>query len=193
MTVWQEEFFDALLEARRYQELAANTDITQAVDDLFREAKEIEPKPEDYSPLEYEQIRQQHGTYLSVRASTYYQILLGLERHKEADALAERLLEAVPGSGTLNALAWAGHLTGKPTEANLQQAREANKLTYGGNAAIVDTLARILAARGQRQEAVDLIKESLKYPRAPAEAAALYKCLADIQQPPATPAAPDAT
>ena len=53
-----------------------------------------------------------------------------------------------------NALAWAGYPTGSPIDANVAQAREAFWMTGGEDLAIVDTLARLLATRGERDKAV---------------------------------------
>jgi hypothetical protein len=154
--------FDALLDARRYAEIAAENDLVEAVDRLFAAAGAEKPVPEEYDkPEEYEAAVERHYRYYSGRIGEYYQVLFGLGRDDEADALAARLLEKFPGASSLNALAWAGYLTGHPGEKHLQQAREADELTFHDNAAILDTLARILAVRGQREEAVKLVSERI--------------------------------
>ena len=91
----------------------------------------------------------------------YYQALLGARRFKEAASLAERILEFDAGASTYNELAWNGYLTGAPVKANLEQARRANEMTQGTDAAIVDTLARLLHAMGQRKEALALLDDAL--------------------------------
>lgn len=139
-----------------------------------------------------------HLRYYAGRISQYYEVLLGLGRHEEADALATRLLEAAPGADTLNALAWAGYLTGQPTKQHLKQARQAYETSFGNSAAIVDTLARIMALRGQRAEAVNLLEQGLKTSRLPSENEILRRCRDEIRSAPASekpgpPNAPEPT
>lgn len=199
MPEWYDVVFDALRKARRYEDIAAGTDTTDAVNKLFVAIEERRPRPYDHSPAtRYTEAVEMHLRYYAGRISQYYEVLLGLGRHEEADALATRLLEAAPGADTLNALAWAGYLTGQPTEQHLKQARQAYDMSFGNSAAIVDTLARIMALRGQRAEAVNLLEQGLKTSRLPSENEILRRCRDEIRSAPASekpgpPNAPEPT
>ena len=90
-----------------------------------------------------------------------YQVLIGAGLLDEATGVAHRLTEELDDADSYNALAWAGYLTGSPVEANLDQARRAFEMTDGENIAIVDTLARVLAALGHRDRAISVAQEGL--------------------------------
>lgn len=90
-----------------------------------------------------------------------YQVLIGAGHLEQATAVAGRLTEALEDADSYNALAWAGYLTGSPVEANLDQARRAFEMTGGENIAIVDTLARVLATLGHRDEAISVAEAGL--------------------------------
>ncbi|MCP4546588.1 MAG: thioredoxin fold domain-containing protein [bacterium] len=161
--VWTEEVLDALLDANRYEDIGAAIDIEKAVDRIFKEAEAKKPSREDIPDMvTFAQAADMYKKRLIFEVAQYYQVLIGLKREKKADRVAARLLEVEPGGRSLNALAWAGYLTGHPTEENLRQAREAYKKSHSRErAAVADTLARILAARGQREEAVDVLNKAL--------------------------------
>ena len=179
---WGKNLFDAFLEARRYSEIDANGDLGGAIDRLFADAAVDQPKAESYvASAKYDAAIQEHNRRLANRAANYYQVFVGLERQEAADALAARLLETAPGAQTLNALAWAGYLTGKPSEKHLAQARQASKLTGGRSVAILDTLARILAVLGQHEEAVTLIRDALDIAHQPREIDLLKETLEYVE------------
>ena len=119
---------------------------------------------------------------LIMQVSNYYQVLIGLKKSKDADALAQRLMKIDGGAMTLNSLAWNGYLTGTPTETNLDQARKANDLSKGKDAAIIDTLARILKARDKKEEAVKLVKDAMEQLTKPYEKRVLDECLKAMEE-----------
>ena len=93
-------------------------------------------------------MRQSAKDMLRRDVASSYQVLIGAGRLDEATAVAQRLTEEFDDAESQNALAWAGYLTGAPVEANPAQARRAFEMTGGDNIAIIDTLARVLAALG---------------------------------------------
>ena len=106
-----------------------------------------------------------------------YQALIGVAQFDEAAEVADRLVESLDDADTRNALAWAGYLTGSPIEANVKQAREAFAMTAGEDLAIVDTLARVLATRGERDEAVAVAQSGLERAKTKRDRERMQACL----------------
>ncbi len=158
-----EEAFDALLAAGRYEVLAADLDLERAAAEFRRKAVRYKPRVQSDESSEAGGIRNWYQDYVARGICDYYQALRGLGRDETAEELAEWLEREAPGHRTLNSLAWAGYLSGRPAPSDLARAREAHGLTYGGDAAVADTLARILAARGQREEALKVLEECMSY------------------------------
>ena len=182
---WIDVVFDALLAAKRYEDIAAGMDIEQAVERLFKQAEKERPRRTDYEKArEHLRATIAHNQRLCYAACAYYQVLIALQREAAADALATRLLDVAGGCQTLNGLAWAGYLSGRPTETNLRQAREADGCAHKNSAAIIDTLARILDARGQRDEAVQLLEERINRTNNDSDRNILSTCLTEIKAQP---------
>ena len=108
-----------------------------------------------------EQMRETHRDMLRGSVASTYQVLIGAGHLDEATVVAGRLTEALDDADSYNALAWAGYLTGSPVQANLDQARRAFEMTGGENIAMVDTLARVLATLGHRDEAISVAEAGL--------------------------------
>lgn len=182
---WTEVVFDALLAARRYDDLAAGMDLEQAVERLFQWTEKERPRRADYEKAgEHRRATTAHNQQLCYAACAYYQVLIALQREAAANTLAKRLLDVAGGCQTLNGLAWAGYLSGRPTETNLRQAREADECARKNSAAIIDTLARVLDARGQRDEAVQLLEERIKRTNNDSDRNLLRTCLSEIEAQP---------
>ena len=159
-----------LLDAKRYADIAADIDIAAAVDEQFAAAAK--------APSGDEQAR-----YMLVGVvATYYQVLIGVKRDEDAAKVAKRLVQTIDMPETYNALAWNGFASGRPAQANLDQARKANELTGGKNASIIDTLARVLHALGKKEEAVKTVEEALKTVAEPSDREALQACLTDVKK-----------
>ncbi|MCP4590619.1 MAG: hypothetical protein GY842_07740 [bacterium] len=188
---WNYLLFDTLREAHRYQDIAARSDFLQVIDELFRTAGRDQPLTDEYATQqEFSRAMALHKSYLANYLAKHYEVLLGVGRTQEAEALETRMLEVAPGQITLNALAWAGYLTGKPTEQHLEQARRAYELSRRRSPAILDTLARIMALHGQQEEALSLIDYGIRSVGGQEEKRMLRRCLADITTPSASPEAP---
>ena len=102
--------------------------------------------------------------------------------HAPIAKVAKRLVQTIDMPETYNALAWNGFASGRPAQANLDQARKANELTGGKNASIIDTLARVLHALGKKEEAVKTVEEALKTVAEPSDREALQACLTDVKK-----------
>ncbi len=152
--------YDLLREAKRYHEIAEHKDILGDA----RRRIEMDEQSTRFMP---EQQREQMIQWLRGRLlndiADDYEVLIGSGMHSDADKLAKLLIDFYDNAQTYNALAWAGYLTGRPTKANLEQAEKANTLTNGNSAAIVDTLARVLDARGQNEQACQHVREALNW------------------------------
>ena len=106
-------------------------------------------------------LRESQQLMLRGEVTSSYQVLLGARLLEDAAEVAQRLIKELDDAETHNALAWAGYLTGAPVEANLAQARRAFEMTEGKDIAIVDTLARVLATLGYKDEAVSIGEKAL--------------------------------
>ncbi|UCG16158.1 MAG: thioredoxin fold domain-containing protein [Phycisphaerales bacterium] len=159
-----------LLQARRYSNIAADMDVMAAVDAEFAAAKQAPPGDEQVQLM-----------LISV-ISSYYQILVALNRSDDADSVAKRLIKFADRPETYHLLAWNGYLTGKPVQANLDQARKADELTDKKNIGVIDTLARILHAMGKKDEAVAVAERGLKNAADFREQMFMQQCLFDIRR-----------
>lgn len=151
--------FDQLLRAHRYKEIADSVAIEQAINEKAAQSQ---------MGLAFIPQKQREHLEKTIRRSLvdtickYYEVLVGVGKTEEAAKLAERALKADDSAKTYNSLAWHGYLTGSPIEANLEQAREAHEMTHGEDASIIDTLARVLDALGDRTEACALLQKARK-------------------------------
>ncbi|UCG34030.1 MAG: hypothetical protein JSU68_05210, partial [Phycisphaerales bacterium] len=176
----REAVFDLLLEAKRYQEILANTNIEAKVGEAFREAEQAGEADGNLSAAQTEQLRAYERQRALYVASSYHQVLLGVGKNEQAAALAERVLKFDDSAETYNALAWAGYLTGKPIEENLAQARKAHGLSGGNDAAIIDTLARVLDKLGHEEEARLLVEEATRRLDSPDDRSMLNQTRVDL-------------
>ncbi len=162
--------FPALLNAKRYKDLAADLDIMAEVDKQFANAGEI--KKEDL----------QARYMLIANVTAYYQVLVGAGRTEEARRTARRLIAVSDDAETYNALAWSGYQTGNPTEDDLMFARKAEAMSNNANLAVTDTLARVLFARGMKKEAIEVAQRGLKIAITPQERAMMQDTVNAVKQ-----------
>ena len=151
-------------------------------DDALR--MQVEELEKTAGPTFREDMRRSAEDSLRRGVASSYQVLLGARRDEEAVRVAERLINALDDAETRKALAWAGYLTGSPSEANLTQAREAFAMTSGQNIAIVDTFARVLASIGHRDEAIAVAQAGLDKAATTLERHIMSECLQYCQQSP---------
>lgn len=159
------EIFDLLVDAKRYGEIVSHLDVPGRAAFHLRlfddDARREQDNEANYSEVMLKGLREAR-TMLTRRAvAACYQVLVGVGEHLEAASIADKLIERLDDAETLNALAWAGYLTGSPVEENLSMAREAYLQTGGDSLPIVDTLARLLAVMGHRDEAVSVAEAGL--------------------------------
>lgn len=102
--------------------------------------------------------------YLVAHKMMCYQVLLGLDRLEEAAALAQKILDLANKDDfyTYNNLAWAGFVSGRALAQSRAWAEKANTMTAGQSGPILDTLAHLMAAMNQRQEAIALIQNAIE-------------------------------
>ena len=136
------------------------------------------------SVLRGETMRRNMEDMLRRGVASSYQVLLGARRDEDAARLAERLINTLDDAETRNALARAGYLTGDPAEVNVIQAREAFDMTGGENLEIVDTLARVLATYGYRDEALEVAQAGLDRATTELERQTMTECLRYCRQSP---------
>ena len=151
-------------------------------DDALR--MQFEELEKTAGPTFREDMRRSAEDSLRRGVASSYQVLLGARRDEEAVRVAERLINALDDAETRKTLAWAGYLTGSPSEANLTQAREAFAMTSGQNIAIVATFARVLASIGHRDEAIAVAQAGLDKAATTLERHIMSECLQYCQQSP---------
>lgn len=159
------ESFDLLVDARRYSDIVSHLDVPRRAafelemfDDVARLQEENKANLGE-TMLEAQRDVRITSTRQSVAAC--YQVLVGVGEHEEATSIANQLIERIDDAETLNALARAGYRAGSPVEEHLTMAREAYAQTGGDSLPIVDTLARLLAVMGRRDEAVSVAEAGL--------------------------------
>ena len=181
----RDESFRILVDARRYDEIVADYDLSARVDREFTDFHTVANVQVDGNQIlesdlfdddMRELLRRVEKAYgedmvtLALRSAREelrrevadaYEVLMGAGLVEQAAALAGRLVGELDDAQTRNALAWAGYLTGSPIGANLVQARQAFELTDGEDFHIVDTLARVLATLGRYDEAVAIAESGL--------------------------------
>lgn len=193
--------FDLQVEAKRYERIVAGYDVPGRVEwhfDTYRNQMEVlrdwdgtldaadgqlsEDMREELAemmnePGVRESSQQINKDMLRQGVVSSYQVLVGAGLIEDAADVAQRLVEELDDAETHNALAWAGYLTGAPVEANLAQARRAFEMTEGKDIAIVDTLARVLATLGHKDEAVSIGEKALLEAKTSRDRQVMLYCL----------------
>ncbi|MDE0053285.1 MAG: thioredoxin fold domain-containing protein [Gammaproteobacteria bacterium] len=201
MRAFAREVFDLLVDAKRYERIVAEYDVSARIEwefESFRSLMEFYQDPgEMFDQVEeqlsestrkeladiladsdhQERMRQTYKDMLRDDIASHYQVLVGAGLLEDAAEVAQRLIEELDDAETHNALAWAGYLTGSPVEANLVQARRAFEMTEGKDIAIVDTLARVLATLGHKDEAVSIGEKALLEAETSSDRQVLLYCL----------------
>ena len=175
LEAFADQVFELLVHAQRYHQVTLEYDVPGKVDEAFDsyrdtveafgdidsllgdldgESMQKELTAQLEMPGVIDSILEAQKLMLRQQVVICYQVLVGAGVLEDAANAAQRLIEDFDDPETHNALAWAGYLTGSPVEANLVQARRAFEMTEGKNIAIVDTLARVLATMGHKDEAV---------------------------------------
>lgn len=168
----------ALIVGGRDRDIAKHMDIVEVTNRMIaappaKKPTETAPAPSFVDP---EPLRRQQVVNSVL---DYYRVLIVLERHADADALAERLVKVDASAGMYGALAWAAYETGNVTEVNLRQARKAYELAGEKDIGAIDILARVLHRLGRKNEAVKLVKDALRWAPSGFERDILERCLAD--------------
>ena len=182
--------FDLLVAARRYGEVVEGLDIpARAQDDLDQFDRLMALYAEEYEGRPEALLLWRDDTADMVRRDVVasYQVLIGVGMHAESAEIARKLIAKLgdDDANTLNALAWAGYLTGSPTNANLAQARMAYELTAGKNIPMVNTLARVLKTLGHGEEAVAVAEQGVADAVTDDGREIMAACLEYCREPPA--------
>ena len=196
-----DEVFDLQVVAGRYEQIVAEYDLPGRIEEAFKTYntsmkvfrnfdalfEEKGDQLDDFTKMTRQNVLAQPDALDSIQQSgidllrrqvaRIYQVLVGAGLLKDAAAVAQQLIEELDDAETHNALAWAGYLTGSPVEANLAQARRAFEMTDGKDIAIVDTLARVLAILGHRDEAISAAETGLAKAETSFDRMAMTACL----------------
>jgi tetratricopeptide (TPR) repeat protein len=161
-TVWVDQLLQPLLDADRIADITAGMDVAAVGLQRLRMAVATKPAKSDYADGDaHWQAMLAWQRALSARVPRYYRVLLRTGQVEAAEELATRVLSLVGNRQMYNALAWQGYLVGKPTATHQEYAQKADEMAAGFDAAIADTLARIMAVRGEPEKAWALIEERM--------------------------------
>ena len=193
--------FDLLVDAKRYKRIMDEYNVTARVDRKFEMYETSMRFYEDFDAVlekagdaisdrtreqlakivadedKVAQIAEAQRDMLRRDVASAYEVLVGTALFDEAAVVAQRLVKSLDDADTRNALARAGYLTGSPIDANVAQAREAFWMTGGEDFAIVDTLAPVLATRGERDEAVAVAQSGLERAKTRRDRDRMQACL----------------
>jgi thioredoxin-related protein len=180
LRILAEYAFPALLEAKRYDEIAKATDVPAKVDEFIREghrqlAEFTTSSPDDDAGCKLIVARS------VAPAAQRFQVLLGAGRADDARAVARKVLEFDKSPDTHHALAWEGHLSGKPIPECLEFARFAlEKAAPDEKANVTDTVARLMDALGSHDEAVALCRNALAQANGDRDRWILETCVTEL-------------
>lgn len=145
--------FDDLRKAKRYKDIVAIKPLEERsadADAFYKKLKEMGNG------------KMASSMYLRKRTDLY-EIMLGLNKMDDAQKLAAAIIEADPENYRVyNGLAWCGHLAGKSTPQTLKWAQKAYADPKGHNAAVLDTVARVMSDLGQTGDAIKMVQEAIK-------------------------------
>ena len=202
LSAFGEQVFDLLVDAKRYQRILDEYDVVARVDKRFETYETSMVAYEDFDAMlaaagdsisdrmrdEFakiiadedmqERLRQSQRIVLRRGVASAYEVLIGTGMFDEAAAVAERLVRSLDDADTRHALARAGYRTGSPIKANVAQAREAFAMTDGDDLDMVDTLARVLATLGERDEAIAVARSGLEKATTRRDRKQMEDCLA---------------
>ena len=182
--------FDLLVSDRRYGELVERFDVPGRVEGdlrMFDVRMEFLAEKHKDQPEVLQVWRDDTAGMVRRDVVASYQVLIGAGIYADAESVARKLIEKL-GDGdarVFNSLAWAGYLTASPIEANLAQARRAYELTAGESIPVADTLARILATLGHRDEAIAVAEDGLAKAATDTERETMAACLEYCRERPA--------
>lgn len=174
----REEVFEILREGKQYSKILEIIDVEKVVE------QKIASKQEAHAILPEER-RESSSKVLHLMMFTelgkYYEVLIGAKEFDRADKVATRFLAIDDSASNYNILAWNGLQSGQPTKANLAQARKALELSEGKDAQSITTLARVLDALGNNDEACEVLRTSGKNVTSQGDRMALLECMADLE------------
>ena len=180
--------FEVLLANDRTEDLAKRGDLLADAEAVFRSGRQLHGLIDagkfglaSRNPATRPALKKAEDDNTASQASGYYQALLALGQAEKAGKVAEQVLKLNNDGETLNMLAWAGYMSGKPIKENLEQAKKALALAGGSDAAIVDTLARLMDKLGQKAEAVKVCEDALAKAKEDRDRRILQECLDEIK------------
>lgn len=171
-----------LVRQGRYQDIASQLDLSGEITAQIADARQVvDYLNRDREPEQAAEIRSRYFETTALRLTDHYQVLLGLGRADPAAEAAKKILDMSSTYMVYGALAWSGYLSGKPVEANVEQARKALDLYGSASADILDTLARLLHARGRTDEAIRVCEDALAKTNDLRDRFILQQCIDDFR------------
>lgn len=174
--------FPVLLEAKRYDTIAKSGDVDARIAEILRAGQaEVEAYRKADPKVDDETLAMLRADSVASAAS-YFQVLLGAGEPDAAKAAAKRILAFDASPDTYHALAWEGHLSGKPIPECLDFAQRALAKADGEERTnVVDTVARLMADLGKAQEGLDLCEKALADAKTDRQRWILSTCVADLK------------
>ena len=149
---------DSALRLKRYDRIAALVDVARRADRAHQRYLQDLRKPLPPG-TDYEKFRGFEREAFIERSAKFYEMLIGMGKLDDAVQVASTMIKVDSGAQCHHALARAALRTGRPTKANVEQARRAVELSDTPDAPILSTLVRILIAVGNPEEAAQVVEQ----------------------------------
>ncbi len=180
LSAFEPHLFAMRIASKRYADIAASDDTEK---DIAQRLKDLSGKSSGltaiFSADDPQQMAMRKAEAFE-RLMGYYQAFIGLPDESRANELARNILKVSNNPNTLNGLAWSGYLSGKATQANVDQAEEALKASNGASIDVLDTLVRVLDQMGRTDEAVRRCKTAMSKTEDEMEKRILGECLKEF-------------
>jgi thioredoxin-related protein len=177
---FEPHLFNMRIAAQRYAEIVASKEIDE---DIALQLKHLSGKSSGLAAIFSSDDSQQMAMRKAEafeRLMGYYQAFVGVSDSARAGDLAAKILKIDNNPNTLNGLAWSAYLSGKATQANVDQAEEALKPSNGASIDVLDTLVRVLDQMGRTDEAIKRCNTALANTDDEMEKRILRACLKDF-------------
>lgn len=149
---------DSALKLKTYDRVAALIDVARRADRAHQRYLQDLRKPLPQG-TDYEKFRDFEREAFIERTAKFYEMLIGMGNLDDVAQVASTLIKVDSGAECHDALARAALRTGRPTKANVEQARRAVELSDTPDAPILSTLVRILITLGSHDEAAEVVEQ----------------------------------
>ncbi len=153
LALFNDVVYKDMLDAGRYAELEAMKSVDTRLAELDARSEQLKSAPAKQQEMMAE--------FLTYQKIDLFKLMLGLGKQEQAHQLADGILAKSPSYDTFNALAWTAYEAKHCDQLTLDWAKKAYELAGPDNASVLDTYARVMAVMGQREPALQLVKDAM--------------------------------